>query len=405
VEDTLEEESSHDNFRIALYYCYVPIENVEEHMEFQNSISIANNLHGRIRVASEGLNGVLSGRREHLENYERLLNKELLRHDHAFELDVKLCQLRTDLPVKVQLFDSIGVKKTGHVVCLVEKEELQRHGKGKSRKSKRKQRQREETSQQDAAVIEEVWSKCQTSLDTTAKGAAHLSPAEWDQKLETLSDQPDNSIVLLDCRNFYESNIGYFSKPNTTTVLTNTRKYSELPELFVQQADRLASSSHIFMYCTGGVRCERASLFLQKLMDEQEKQPKEIYQLHGGIQRYLEQPSSSLFHGKNFVFDQRRHDPVVQEKNEVVGQCILCDKAHDDYDNGHAPVEGREARCCHCRILILVCNDCRQVVSCWGEETSLPPVYCGGLDACLQKPPWKELEGNSQSVKEDAVAS
>ena len=321
--------------------------------------------------------------------------------------------------------------------------------------------------------------------------APHLSPDEWNTKLHDLvrqnqqvnhdmstrttcttttkSSNPHN-IVLLDCRNCYESAIGYFEVPGTTTVLTNTRKYSELPYVLMDQisdiesttlgnaaiasssstttttTSALRNASHIFMYCTGGVRCERASVFLHAaLMTSSSSSPSqpplpEIYQLHGGIQRYLEQYhnqqkwhdpnadstlSKYYYKGKNFVFDLRRTDPmtigdVCTGKDTVVGQCIVCHAPYDDYDHGHAPILHHETRCYKCRILILVCPNCRTDVLCWGddivvsggssssiksnsnttEDDALTPtistkkkLYCGGVEPreCLYIPPVQEI--------------
>jgi predicted sulfurtransferase len=207
------------------------------------------------------------------------------------------------------------------------------------------------------------------------------------------------------------------SAAGASTVLTNTRKYSELPQVLLQQKDRLAKSSHVFMYCTGGVRCERASLFLQTLLQEETEQPPQIYQLHGGIQRYLESNRSSskdsdtisnkggYFRGKNFVFDPRRTDPM--QESTVVGHCLVCLKPHDDYDNGHAPAAGKEARCWNCRILILVCNDCRLTVSCCGEandDTSQPRMYCGGKEKeCWHMPPVQEITNTTQDSIDSTI--
>ena len=141
---------------------------------------------------------------------------------------------------------------------------------------------------------------------------------------------------------------------------------------------------------------------------EDKEKPKGIYQLQGGIQKYLESYGNEehglsnrgdnsdaktgtsesddvgkntandnkacLYRGKNFVFDPRRTDPIIgngitnnydtldssQEKCvSVVGQCNICSCPHDYYDNGHSPSEEKESRCCHCRMLVLVCNGCR----------------------------------------------
>ena len=159
--------------------------------------------------------------------------------------------------------------------------------------------------------------------------------------------------------------------------------------------------------------------------------------MQGGIQKYLEyygneehglsnrgdnsgaktEPSESddvgnntandnkacLYRGKNFVFDPRRTDPIIgngitinddsvdssQEKCvSIVGQCNICSCPHDDYDNGHSPSEEKEARCCHCRMLVLVCNGCREKVRCWGEEEleKKKDLFCGkGGAECIDE--------------------
>ena len=130
-------------------------------------------------------------------------------------------------------------------------------------------------------------------------------------------------------------------------------------------------------------------------------------------QRKEEQGKNTcLYRGKNFVFDPRRTDPIIgngissssssaaaathnsssssthsAKCISTVGKCIICSSPHDDYDNGHAPVLEREVRCCRCRVLVLVCNDCRERVRCWGEEKEedcehrATEVVVGGEDA------------------------
>jgi hypothetical protein len=280
----------------------------------------------------------------------------------------------------------------------------------------------------------------------------------------------------------------------------------------MDEKTRLQNASQIFLYCTGGVRCERASLFLNSLLSLQDRQDDEnnnnnnyggdddngkatstgsrrrrpeIYQLHGGIQRYLEctvggaadsapapspittdnshvvsikqstktdqakehddphedddelsqqqqqqqQQQICYFKGKNFVFDQRRLDPVfykpqhdakghVDKSNSdhdgIVGKCLVCSKPHDDFDNGHAPAENKEARCWNCRILILVCNTCRPTVSCWkpkqecdndnhnNNNNNLPRMYCAGLEKpCFHKPPVQIILSKQEKRKDE----
>ena len=299
--------------------------------------------------------------------------------------------------------------------------------------------------------------------------AQHLTPQEWNEKLLQNSQKAHTSLhpdhdedrsngdgdghgaILIDARNVYESNIGHFRLKNVPTLLTNTRKYSTIPSVLKASIPNMAGRN-VFMYCTGGVRCERASVYLKALSESSEwpegvEKPKAIYQLQGGIQKYLEtygekegqdrteepnqdldqnqdgravvensisvlqqhqqdQESSKashgpcLFAGKNFVFDQRRYDPVIGRPSNGechgVGKCVLCLCDHDDYDNGYAPCDNKEARCCRCRVLVLVCNDCRSKVRIWGEEHSeggsggstvspKPDLFCGEHGECINE--------------------
>jgi rhodanese-related sulfurtransferase len=148
-------------------------------------------------------------------------------------------------------------------------------------------------------------------MENPLQPAMHLSATEWNQKLDEV-DSPD-SALLLDVRNVYESRVGFFQHPTTPTLLTNTRKYSDLPQLLASNP-HLQHRQKIFMYCTGGVRCERVSMLVRELYPD-----KEVYQLQGGIQTYLHQFSDKVkqdgvvnndgeglqtqryFVGKNFV--------------------------------------------------------------------------------------------------------
>lgn len=459
----LEAEEPHDKYRILLFYCYVTIPEVrtliEFHQDFQeidttdhpcninidcdkdrtpaeyiDSITSKKPRYGgRIRVAPEGLNGVLSGLYTDLLVYEERLREILttMAPSSEWDLDMKYCELRRDLAIDDQLFAELQVTKTCQVVALVDmndytmdeakdenaNEKSCKGGDSGNRRYRRKQERKEKKSGQIVNVhqyrqAQDIFSRSLKSLPSLSGTPKHLLPAEWDAKLQELANRRnsirrdnDLKIILLDCRNSYESAVGYFQAPGASTVLTNTRKYSELPFVLMDQSDKLlAEATHIFAYCTGGVRCERATIFLQTLLCDKKQQPSEsttatpeIYQLYGGIQRYLESPSTDgLFQGKNFVFDPRRTDPLNSEKKIVVGRCLVCTQPHDDYDNGHAPSKNMEARCFKCRILVLVCSDCRNKVCCWGDasgDATKPKLFCGGMEPseCLHMPPVREI--------------
>ena len=134
-----------------------------------------------------------------------------------------------------------------------------------------------------------------------------------------------------------------------TTLLTGTRQFSDFPAWADAHADRLAGK-RILMFCTGGVRCERASAYVRG----KGAAFADVHQLQGGIARYLEAlpaTAGGYFAGSNFVFDAR----MVQGAGDaaptaVFGTCAVCASPTDDY----AP----QVRCRCCRMLVLVCPSC-----------------------------------------------
>jgi predicted sulfurtransferase len=427
--DRRQQYHHHEDWRIALYYCYVDIPNVQQHVDLQQDLCEDRNLKGRIRVSVEGINGVLSGRFSSLKDYERIVQLELQKlqepkeeeEEMSIHLDVKYCLLRNDLSIEAQLFESLVVKETKTVISLCDQAETAASGSRSSNNSNRRRRRRRKASPEEKEQ-QQFW---QDLLQT--KPSRHLSSKEWNEKLDqaaanhasakdnnsdsSSTNNNNNTALLLDVRNVYESRVGHFATPHVPTLLTNTRKYSDLPELLATN-EHVQKSDQIFMYCTGGVRCERVSQLVQTLYPT-----KQVFQLQGGIQTYLQETvggvveqkqqqqqqqqdsesssesssgdhnaNKSKFHGKNFVFDPRRTDPV--HAGTTIGRCLICGVAHDDYDNGHAPSENKEARCNTCRMLILICNDCRPNYQCWGEEEEGEEkhrLYCGGVDRCVHE--------------------
>ena len=366
-------EFDDDPYMILLFYLYHPIDDVDRQLQFQKSLCDTLGLNGRVRVSSEGLNVVLSGQRSLLKEYEQKLCLDGLRESLDISaLDSKYCPLRSDLSVKDQLFPSLSVKPTPYLVTL-----------------------------------EEHPMNVADDGDRSSIPARYLSPDEWNENLIEASRNGD--AVLIDARNVYESKIGYFATENIPTILTNTRRYAQLPRILQNAAPQYLAGKNIFMYCTGGVRCERVSKYVQGLAENDTwvgEKPKGIYQLHGGIQRYLEKYGQNineekknerfnecLFKGKNFVFDQRRTDPQVG--TDYIGSCVICNTPHSDYDNGSSPSMNNEARCCRCRVLLLVCNACRNNVMSHGEErnesesaigVTKQKLYCGrGGSECINE--------------------
>ncbi|XP_057834344.2 rhodanese-like domain-containing protein 6 isoform X2 [Cryptomeria japonica] len=165
---------------------------------------------------------------------------------------------------------------------------------------------------------------------------------------ETGDRQHHEGFVLLDARNMYETRIGKFLPPGQVqTLVPKIRQYSDLPAWIDSHAEQLCGNN-ILMYCTGGVRCEMASAYIRMKGSGYEN----VYQLSGGIQRYLEAyPNGGFFKGKNFVFDPRIS--VGSTDMRVIGSCLLCGESFDDYSS--------RSRCSYCRMLVLVCNTCQEL--------------------------------------------
>uniref|UniRef100_A0A8C4Q507 Thiosulfate sulfurtransferase like domain containing 2 n=1 Tax=Eptatretus burgeri TaxID=7764 RepID=A0A8C4Q507_EPTBU len=136
----------------------------------------------------------------------------------------------------------------------------------------------------------------------------YLTPVEFHEEVARLLEAPkgSNAPLLLDCRNFYESMIGRF----LGSVTPNIRKFSYFPE-YVEKNLALFRSRRVLMYCTGGIRCERASAFLRS-----KGVCTEVWQLHGGIHRYLDVFPNGFFCGKLFVFDERY---AIASNGRVIG--------------------------------------------------------------------------------------
>jgi UPF0176 protein len=127
-------------------------------------------------------------------------------------------------------------------------------------------------------------------LDPAANAGIHVEPEEWNR----LISDPDTAVV--DTRNSYEIAIGSFAG----AVDPGTESFSEFPAWAERNRESLAGRK-VAMFCTGGIRCEKATAYLRSLGLE------EVFHLKGGILKYLEETpqSESLWRGECFVFDER----------------------------------------------------------------------------------------------------
>ena len=182
------------------------------------------------------------------------------------------------------------------------------------------------------------------TFDVTRIGE-HLDAQRFNQMLD------NKNTVCIDMRNHYESEIGYFNgaiKPNVDT-------FRESLEIIDNELEKNGKEKNYLMYCTGGIRCEKASAYLTH------KGIKNVFQLEGGIIEYTRQVKDKKlknnFLGKNFVFDERRGERI---SDDIVSNCHQCGKPCDTHTN-----------CINesCHLLFIQCEDCREKMnSCCSTE-------------------------------------
>ena len=207
------------------------------------------------------------------------------------------------------------------------------------------------------------------TFDVTDKGI-HVNA----QQFNTLIDDPDT--VLVDMRNHYESEIGHFQNAITPDVDT----FRDSLDIIENDLKDHKEDKKLVMYCTGGIRCEKASAYYKH------KGFKNVYQLEGGIIEYArqvkEQQIENKFIGKNFVFDHRRAERI---SDDVIAQCHQCGQPCDIHVNC-----ANEA----CHLLFIQCESCQK------KMDTCCSVQCQEINA-LPYEQQKELrkgKGNSNQI-------
>ena len=176
------------------------------------------------------------------------------------------------------------------------------------------------------------------------KVGKHLSAEEYNFAM----DQDDS--VVVDMRNYYESEIGRFDNALVPDVETSKELLPEVKKLLSGR-----ENDKILLYCTGGIRCEKASSYLLH------NGFKDVNQLQGGIIQYAhdikEQGIDSRFKGKNFVFDDRLGERVT---DDVISSCHVCDTSCDDHTDCKNDA---------CHILFIQCTECSELLNgCCSKE-------------------------------------
>ncbi len=173
----------------------------------------------------------------------------------------------------------------------------------------------------------------------------HLKAKEFNDLLE------DPDTIVVDMRNHYESEIGHF----TNAIKPDVDTFRESLPIIEEQLAEHKQDKKLLMYCTGGIRCEKASAYFKH------KGFENVYQLEGGIIEYTRQVKAegleSKFIGKNFVFDHRLGERIT---DDIVSNCHQCGNPCDVHTN--CVNEG-------CHLLFIQCENCATAMhGCCSQE-------------------------------------
>ncbi|MFI5205432.1 MAG: rhodanese-like domain-containing protein [Candidatus Paceibacterales bacterium] len=269
-----------EKYTIILFYKFTNIKNPENFKIQQRKIAESFHVKGRMLIAKEGLNATFEGTTKNIKAYIKKLRQQKIFKDVVFK-------------------DSIGNGK----------------------------------------AFTKLQMKVRPEVVTLGVGALNIkkdtAPVVTATQLEKMY-QKNEDFVVLDLRNDFEIQAGYFEK----TVNPKLRYFRDLPEKMQEFSD--LKTQKVVAVCTGGIRCEKATALLQQ------EGFKNLYQLEDGIWSYMKKYPGKHFKGSLFVFDNRMVTSVKDSKNrEVVGKCAYCNIACEEFYNDDSFRPSKKVICCN----------------------------------------------------------
>ena len=243
-------------YSILLYYCYARIDDHEAYREEHHLFCLDHNLRGRVIISPEGLNGTVSGKEADCEAY-----MAYVRSDERF----------ADTEFKIEASEALAFAKL-HV-----------------------------------RVKPEIVHSSLRHINPRERTGTYVEPEEFKELLR----EPDEDTIILDVRSNYEHDVGRFKNAMTLDI----ENFREFPER-VKELDHLKNKK-VVTYCTGGIKCEKASAYLLEQGFEN------VYQLHGGIIKYGIETGGEDFEGKCYVFDNRITADVNSVNPSIVSKCHI----------------------------------------------------------------------------------
>nr|XP_060619758.1 thiosulfate sulfurtransferase/rhodanese-like domain-containing protein 2 [Anolis sagrei ordinatus] len=261
--------------QVLLYYCYCEVADPGGLCAWQKALCQHLHLTGKVRIASEGINGTVGGSKVATDFYMDAMLSNPLFKDILKKEDFKTSK--------------------GGAHCFPDLR---------------------------IGVFEEIVPMGISPKKVSYKETGiRLTPKEFHVEVEKYlfrGNEGQTDTILLDCRNFYESKIGHFQG----CLAPDIRKFSYFP-IYVDENLDLFQGKRVLMYCTGGIRCERGSAYLRS-----KGVCKGVYHLRGGIHKYLEEFPDGFYRGKLFVFDERY---TIPSNGGAISACRYCGMLWDQY--------------------------------------------------------------------------
>lgn len=270
-------------YEVLLFYKYTTITDTHALFEREKAVCELLGLKGRIIIAEEGINGTLEGTLEATEKY-----KKHILGDKRF----RMMNIKTSVGTGAA-FPRLSVRIRDEIVS----------------------------------------THFPKNINPRKQTGKYLPAHELKKWYED-----DKEFVVIDMRNEYEINSGYFDK----TVNPGLAASRDLPKAIEKL--RIHKDKTVVTVCTGGVRCEKMSAYL---MDQGFK---DVYQLHNGMHGFMEKYPGEHFKGTLFTFDNR----IVMDwggDREIVGKCYVCKATTEDYQNCSDIACGSK---------LLVCSACKE---------------------------------------------
>lgn len=313
-------------YTVVLFYKYAEIDQqcIDDISSNCNEICIRHGIVGRILLSLEGINGTLAGSPKAITAFVDFFNNTYESIFFLIDWKFSFVEASPHLP-----FTKLSVRQVKEIISV------------------------------GSNGLDTISN--QIKFDKSTYGGLlgtgiHLSPEEFHNAIENSKSrgQPMKPVIV-DIRNNYEYEIGHFEGSINLKTFTYSETWASLDKLLddIKSEENKFQKTPMFLACTGGIRCEKASAYLVA------KGMENVYQLQGGIHRYLETyPHGGLFKGKNFVFDGRvavanTDNSSCNENTTVIGKCVCCASPHDQFTSNIV--------CTVCRQIVLVCGDCVKI--------------------------------------------